>query len=424
MKENTATPFEGIIGYESIKKELSLLLDELQHEEKYANLGIKRPHAVLLEGQPGVGKTLFAEAFLKASGYHPFILRKGQADGSFVSTIQTTFDQAIEQAPSIILLDDMDKYADTEGRKDSNADEYIVVQTKIDEIQDKKVFVLATLNNKDVLPESLLRPGRFGQILHLDPPEGKEAEAIIAYYLSQIKNLAPVDPVLISRMLDGKSCATLAAVVNEAAALAVFHQEKTISREDLVNAILKLVYGALENSKERNLLYLKETAYHEAGHTLMQELLEPGSVTFVSIKKFSADSEGYTFFKTHDDYFQDLRYMRNRIQMLLAGKAAVEIMCGKVDVGMSLDVSRAREIASRFPLDYCAYGFGFTEIRSDPSDFLRAREEARLSAELENAYLTTRETLFQHRDKLEALTEALLKKETLFPEDIASIVRS
>ena len=138
--------FDMIIGYNAVKKELKQIADTLKNREYYEKLGVSAPRGLLLHGEPGVGKSLMAAAIIEASGRKAFICRKDQPNGDFVKHIKETFDKAMAEAPSIVLLDDMDKFAN--GDEDHpDAEEYVTVQSCIDEAKHKEVFVLATVNN-------------------------------------------------------------------------------------------------------------------------------------------------------------------------------------------------------------------------------------------------------------------------------------
>ena len=149
--------FEQIIGYEDIKLELARVLDTIKHQEKYNAIGAKTPTGILLYGKPGIGKTMFSNAFLKASERPYFVCRKDKPNGEFVKAIKDVFDKAMEAAPSIVLLDDMDKFAN-EDYNSRDAEEYVTVQSCIDTIkaEEKDVFIFATANDFRKLPNSFL----------------------------------------------------------------------------------------------------------------------------------------------------------------------------------------------------------------------------------------------------------------------------
>ena len=145
--------FKSIVGYKEIKLELSRILDQLINPEKYAALGVTEPHGLLLHGVPGVGKSTMAQCLVDACGRRAFVCRKDKSNGDFVNEIVRVFDEAAEAAPSVILLDDIDKFAN-EDECHSDSEEFVTVQACIDKVKDKRVFVVATVNNMRKLPNS------------------------------------------------------------------------------------------------------------------------------------------------------------------------------------------------------------------------------------------------------------------------------
>ena len=206
--------FDKVIGYEKEKEELYQLCDMAKNPEKYAALGVKLPRGILLHGVPGVGKTLMASALIEEMGRVCYTCRKDKANDAFVETIRGVFAEAKAHAPSVIFLDDVDKFsADSDSR---NPEELIAVQSGIDEVKGADVFIVATANEIRELPRSLRRAGRFDRILEICPPNRKEAVEIVRHYLSDKKVAADVTAESVARLMDGNSCAALESVLNEA----------------------------------------------------------------------------------------------------------------------------------------------------------------------------------------------------------------
>ena len=174
--------FDKIIGYDDIKAELACFADVFKNREKYLKLGVTLPRGLLLYGDPGLGKTLMANCFIAEAGCKAFTVRKEKPNGDFVNYIKETFDKAKKETPSIVFLDDMDKFAN-EDASHKNAEEYVAVQSCIDECKGHDVFVLATVNDKFCLPDSLIRAGRFDKMISIDVPNEKYSEHIIKHFL-------------------------------------------------------------------------------------------------------------------------------------------------------------------------------------------------------------------------------------------------
>ena len=195
--------FDKIIGYEKEKEELYQLCDMAKNPEKYTALGVKLPRGILLYGVPGVGKTLMATVLLDEmdEGRKRYVLRKDKAIGEFVESISRTFREAKKNAPSVIFLDDLDKFtSDSDSR---NPEELIAVQSGIDEVKGTDVFVIATANDIREFPRSLRRAGRFDRILEICPPNRKEAVEIVRHYLSSQKVAPDVTAESVARLMDG-----------------------------------------------------------------------------------------------------------------------------------------------------------------------------------------------------------------------------
>lgn len=411
--------FDNVLGYAEEKAELAKIADILKNTEKYRALGVETPRGLLLEGAPGLGKTTMANALIEESGRTVFRVRKEKTNGDFLEIIKTAFDEARAAAPSIVFLDDMDKFAN-EDEHHRNADEFVTIQSQIDECRGTEVFVLATANETDCLPGSLLRVGRFDRILTIKAPRHKDAVDIIEYYLSKKKAVSPdVDREEISRIMNGKSCAELETVINEAGIYAAYAGKSSIEMEDIIKACLRIIFDAPDtmNSEDE---YAENVAYHEAGHAVINEVLEPGSVNLISIANHKGSISGITSYFQNENYFKDVRFMQNRVRGLLAGKAATELVFGRTDSGANNDLHRAFSICERFIDHYCSFGFG-TFARRDSGTALADRKDLGIELEMSRFYAETRQILIENREFLDKLAGALLEKKTLLRSDIAAI---
>ena len=419
--------FDKIIGYESVKKELKRICDILVNPEKYEKFGVKASQGLLLYGEPGVGKSLMAECFIEATKRKCFVCRKSKPNGEFVNEITKIFEEAKANAPSIVFLDDMDKFANEDDRH-PDTEEYVTIQSCIDTIKSSEVFVVATANDFYKLPYSLRRTGRFSKKIEVKIPEGKDAEKIMEFYLSQKENVGEINLKEITRLLNTKTCADLETIVNEAGVYAASEGKDKIEHSDMIRACLRVLYDAPEaeeavfsNSSEKN----KMTAYHEAGHVIIAEILEPESVTLASIANYTGDAAGITSTYQTNEYYHSIKYMKNRVKVVLGGKAATEIVFGEIDVGARSDLNRAFKIASRFDDEYCGMGFD-SSIRHnlDASDLQRERHCRNLAVELEKAYLEVKEMIVKNKEFLEKVANKLLEQTTIMMSDIQEIKKT
>lgn len=413
--------FESVIGYEDIKLELSRALDTIRMPEKYRALGVKAPSGILLHGEPGVGKTMFSSAFLKATERPAFICRKDKPDGEFVNEIKNVFAKAMEASPSIVLLDDMDKFANEDYNR-SDAEEYVTIQSCIDAIknENKDVFVLATANNMRKLPSSLVRAGRFDKVIEMNAPAVKDASKIIEHYLENKAVVANLDCDELARILQGHSCAELESIINEAGIYAGFDNHDIITREDILRAIMREIFDAPESVEPMDAGFERAVAVHEAGHAVVAELLEPGSVNLVSINRHTGNTGGITSYYQDENYWYALKFMENRVLSLLGGKAATEIKFGLTDVGANSDMHRAFDLVERFVDNYCAYGFDKFE-RNNSSPTLLEKKETFVHAELDRYYKMVKQMITENMTLLDKITDALVVKKTITGTDIKAL---
>lgn len=420
--------FDKIIGYEPVKKELIRICDILKNSEKYEKFGVKASQGLLLYGEPGVGKSLMADCFIKATGRKFFVCRKTKDNGDFVNEITKTFEEAKANAPSVILFDDIDKFAN-EDENHRDASEYVAVQSGIDSLVDYDVFVVATSNTFYRLPNSLTRAGRFTKILEIRPPEGKDAEEIIKYYLRQKENVGDIDYNLICRLLCSKTCADLETIVNEAGVYAVFEGKEKIDNDDMLRACLRVLYDAPETDDELFCMsnkMRKMTAYHEAGHAVVAELLEPESVTLVSIANYDGVTAGISSIYQPDDAFASINGMKNRLKSTLGGRASTELVFGEIDVGATRDLHAAYNLMVRFNDKYCQCGFDSSVRYFDNgvSDFQKERFNNSVSYELDKMYMEVKEMLAKNREFLDKFADLLFEKITVTMKDIKELKKS
>lgn len=411
--------FDTIKGYESIKKELELFCDILTDTEKYKKLGVETPKGLILVGSPGTGKTTMAKALIKASGRKAYTIRKNRPDGSFVEKIAQTFEEAKKNAPSIVFLDDFDKFSNGDDEH-CNTDEFVTVQASIDDVKDYEVFVLATANDIRDLPGSLLRNGRFDKTICVNNPDLEDSKLIIKHYLSKKKNVGDVDIDLIAGIMQDKSCADLETVVNEAGLIAGFTNNAKITNDDIITACLKVIFD-VNNVEDKSEYFKKVAAVHECGHAIASELLEPKSVNLVSIGNYLGDNGGITSINMNKDYFVDMKFMENRVIILLAGKAATEVILNMYDTGANSDIQRAIRVVERFVDNYACFGFDKFERRNSGDALINAKEN-NITLLMEIFYKKAKDIIFDNKDLLNKMVDLLLEKSYLTNVDIKKLM--
>lgn len=403
--------FDKIIGYDHIKNELLEMIDMLKNPEVYENLGASLPNGILLEGDPGLGKTLIATSFIEECGVKSYVLRRNKETKEFIEEMSKVFEDAKKNAPSIILLDDMDKFAPEE----KNAEEFSVLQALIDSVKDAKVFLIATMNYRRNIPDSLIRSGRFDRSLTLLYPSRADGPKIVKHYISK-KNVGEnVNTDDLAKMLWGKSCAELDSVINMAAIAAGHERSKKIEMRHLVNATLREAYNVSDNCEKKTPEEREETAYHEAGHAVLSDIIKEGSVGIASICSTpTSDRAGFML------RCKNLDRRAHEILVSLGGKAAAELKYGKIASGTGADLSRAYSNVTDSVKTIGTYGIANIGSYND-SVYQDARREAVVTAELERYLFKAKEILADNREFLEKLANELMEKETLLNSDIARI---
>ena len=411
--------FDKIIGYEEIKEELMQVCDMIKNRERYESLGAKLPRGILLHGDPGLGKSLMAECFIAESGLKSFTVRYDADSNVFINHIKKTFNEAVDVAPSIILFDDMDKFEnEDEDRPDAEA--YVAIQSGMDAVKKCGVIVIATVNNKNKLPRSLIRPGRFDRKIEINRPTAQDAVKITEYYLRDKKLSDNVNLDDLSKMISYSSCAELETVMNEAAINAAYAKRDSIDMSDLTKAVLRMQYSSPENHDKKSADDIKKTALHEAGHLVASEVLCDESVGFVSIRPNGRNRTGGFVHRC-----KDLGRRPYHIIVSLAGKAAVELYYSDaVASGCYTDLRQAYGNVRDAISERGTSGLGMIFFESGferPSESTLSRIEAAVQSELEKYMLKTKDILLKNRDFLEKITAALEKQETLLFSDIQKI---
>ena len=411
--------FDKVIGYDNIKKELLRVCDMIRDGERYRELGAKLPQGVLLYGDPGLGKSMMAKCFIEECGLPAFTVRKTSGGDGFVEKISTAFAEAKKNAPSVVFLDDMDKFAN-EDDDHVDAEEYVAVQAGIDDVKDCGVFVIATVNEIRKLPRSLKRSGRFDRQIEFEVPTEADARRIISHFLSLKKVSPDVDLEDINRMFSYNSCAELETIINEAAVSAGYAGKDCIGMEDLVESVLNMQYGATDDCLRCSDDRKKRTALHEAGHVVALEALVPGSVGLASIRTSGGDAGNGFVHRC-----KTIERRPHEVLVYLAGKAAVELYyADTVASGCQSDILRAYQDIRKGIAENATLGFGLTDVsgrQHAESESMIARSEAATQAELERHLLMSRNILIRNRKLLEETAALLEKKETLLYSDICAL---
>lgn len=410
--------FDKVIGYETIKAELMRVCDMVHNREVYKRLGAKLPNGILLYGQAGLGKTLMAKSLIEECGITSYTVRKTKRD-DFVEYITKTFEEAKNNIPSIIFLDDMDKFANEDDRH-RDADEYVAIQAGIDDVKGSEVLVVATANSVRKLPDSLYRSGRFDIKIEVRTPNEEDCINIIKHYLSDKKVSNDVDAEDIAKIMGFGSCAELESILNEAAAGAAYRRKELIDMKSIVDAILRTEYDAPDNFTKVSEEDIKKIAVHEAGHLVICETLQPGTVSLASVRKTGrSNMDGFVRRSAR------LKKAAFHIITSLGGKAAYEMYYGEVADGCEDDIRRASTTLRDEISEKGSCGLAMVDVANrrfpETSESLNSRKESVVQAELEKYIMKARQILLLNKEFLEKTIYELTVKETLLPSDIKRI---
>ncbi|HZO96949.1 MAG TPA: ATP-dependent zinc metalloprotease FtsH [Gaiellaceae bacterium] len=431
--------FADVAGIDEAKAELLEVVDFLRSPEKYASLGARIPHGVLLSGPPGTGKTLLARAVAGEANVPFFSLSASEFVEAIVgigaARVRDLFTQAKEAAPAIVFIDELDAIgrsraagpAGFSGGSDEREQTLNQILTEMDGFDASTgVIVVAATNRPDVLDAALLRPGRFDRRVAVQPPDRAGRESILRVHTRSVPLAPDVDLSRIAASTPGMVGADLANLVNEAALLAARRGHERVAEADFTDALERVVLGA-----ERKVMMTpadrRRTAYHEGGHALVGMLTEGAD----PVRKISIIPRGLalgiTFSAPETDRFNyEKRELLARIKVALGGRAAEELVFGDTTTGAESDIQQltaiARQMVGRWGMSETigplavlpADGRGpLLPGAAEVSARTQERVDEEVGRIVAGAYDEVVALLADNRDRLDALAAALLEHETL-----------
>jgi cell division protease FtsH len=450
-KEKNRTTFKDVAGVEEAKEEVSELVEFLKDPKKFQKLGGRIPKGILMIGAPGTGKTLLAKAIAGEADAAFFSISGSDFVEMFVgvgaSRVRDMFEQARKNTPCLIFIDEIDAVGRSRGHglgggNDEREQTLNALLVEMDGFDTQEgIIIIAATNRPDVLDPALLRPGRFDRQITVNLPDVRGREAILKVHAKNVKLDPTVDLGVIARGTPGYSGAELANLLNEAALLAARTNKKAIGMRELEEARDKVRWGRERRSLAMTDEEKKYTAWHEAGHALVNVVLKHTH----PLHKVTIIPRGQALGATMSLPKQDIlnrrrKEMLDMITMTMAGRISEEIVSGDISTGASGDIQQATQLARAMvchfgmsdKLGMVQYGdnneyvfLGREMMRTkDYSEKIAQDIDAEVKRIIDEGYTIAKGIIDSHRDKLEIIANSLLEYETLDGDQVAEIVRS
>ena len=446
VENATGVTFADVAGQEEAKESLDEIVDYLHNPAKYKAIGAKQPKGALLVGPPGTGKTLLAKAVAGEAKVPFFSLSGSEFVEMFVgvgaSRVRDLFKQASAKAPCIIFIDEIDAIGKSRDNQISSNDEREQTLNQLLSEMDgfdssKGLVILAATNRPEVLDKALLRPGRFDRRIIVEKPDLKGREDILRVHIKHVKTEPDINLHEMALATSGAAGADLANMVNEAALRAVRCNRKTVSQEDLMEAVEVIIAG---KEKKDRILSEKEkriVSFHEVGHALataVQKHTQP--VHKITIVPRTMGSLGYTMQMPEEEerYLMSKDEIVDQITVFLAGRAAEELVFNVQTTGASNDIERATSLARNMITQYgMSEKFGMAGLESIQNKYLDGRNVSNCSEEtktdidkevvrvLKECHEKAFNILKENRDALDEIAEFLINKETITGDQFMEI---
>lgn len=448
--EKDKVVFKNIAGTEEAKQDLEEVVEFLKFPKKFEAVGAKIPKGVLLVGPPGTGKTMLARAVAGEAGVPFFSISGSEFVEMFVgvgaSRVRDLFAKAKKNAPCIIFVDEIDAVGRKRGsgmggghdEREQTLNQILVEMDGFE--QGQNVIVLAATNRADVLDPALLRPGRFDRRVNISLPDRKDREAILKVHSEKKPISKAVDLDTLAAKTAGTSGADLANIINEAAIIAARHNRKEINQSDVTAAFEKVAIGPERKSKVMSQKEKELTAYHEAGHAIVGHVLPDSDMVHKVTIIPRGGTGGVTWFiPPEDKSYHSIIEFKDVLARMLGGRVAEEVIYGqdRVTTGAGSDLQKAAELARdmvteqgmgkklRDQVFHTDEGIMMDKLmheRQYSEDTAKIIDDE-IESLISEAAGRARDVIKANKQTLEALKDALLKKETVEAEEVLEILK-
>mgnify|MGYP001200181794 FL=1 len=437
--------FEDVAGLDEAKEEVKEIVEFLKNPKKFTKLGGKIPKGALLVGPPGTGKTLLAKAVAGEAAVPFYSLSGSDFVEMFVGVgaarVRDLFKRANEKAPCIVFIDEIDAIGRSRGRGQmpgSNDERENTLNSLLVEMDgfstDSGVIILAATNRPDVLDSALLRPGRFDRQISIDKPDLIGREAIFKVHAKNIKLDSNVNLKHLAAQTPGFAGAEIANVCNESALIAARKNKNFVEMDDFQDAIDRVIGGLEKKSKIISPEEKKIVAYHEAGHAITGWFLKYADpLVKVSIVPRGIAALGYAQYLPKEQYLYQTEQLLDDMCMALGGRAAEELVFGKISTGALSDLERITKMAysmvTMYGMNNVIGNISFFDSKKTEYNFTKPYSDStaekidyEVKRIVEKAYQRTINLLKEKKDKLEIIAKELLRKEILFQSDIEKLI--
>lgn len=439
--EGTRVTFKDVAGQASAKQEVQEIVEFLKNPGKFTELGGKIPKGALLVGPPGTGKTLLAKAVAGEADVPFFSMSGSDFVEMFVgvgaSRVRDLFRQAKEKSPCIIFIDEIDAVGRARGKNpamggnDERENTLNQLLTEMDGFgTNSGVIILAATNRVDILDKALLRAGRFDRQIHVDLPDLNERKEVFQVHLKPVKIDNTVDIDLLARQTPGFSGADIANVCNEAALIAARHNKKSVSKDDFLSAVDRIIGGLEKKTKVMTNDEKRTIALHEAGHATISWFLQYANPLIKVTIVPRGRALGAAWYLPEERQITTKEQMLDEMCATLGGRAAEEVFVGHISSGALNDLERVTKqaygmiaymgMSDRLP-NLCYYSndeYSFSKPYSDKTAQLIDEEVKNMISE---QYERAKNLLLEHKEGHAQLAQLLVEKEVIFAEDVEKI---